>query len=217
MWVEDRLDGLWRGEDFTHWYPRDGRPGLSPAQLATVCVLQFLLDLSDRQAVEAVRRRIDFKYALAMDLDDPGLHHSVLADFRERLTRGDRADRLLDLAPARLKDAGLVRERTTQRTDSTHVLAAVRDLTQLELITEAMRAALEELAAPPRTCWPAWSPRTGAAATAARSGPRPRPTGPGSAADRRAGLLPRRGGPAALAHGRQRRTATLVPRGRFPL
>jgi transposase len=146
MWVRDRLDGLWCDEDFAGWYPRDGRPGLSPAQLATVCVLQFLLDLSDRQAAEAVRCRIDFKYALAMELDDPGFHHSVLADFRERLIEGDRADRLLDLALVRLKEAGLVRERTTQRTDSTHVLAAVRDLTRLELVTEAVRAALEEVA-----------------------------------------------------------------------
>jgi transposase len=146
MWVKDRLNGLWGDEDFLDWYPRDGRPGLSPAQLATVCVLQFLLNLSDRQVAEAVRCRIDFKYALAMELDDPGFHHSVLADFRDRLAQGDRADRLLDLALARLKQAGLMRERGTQRTDSTHVLAAVRDLTRLELITEAMRAALEEIA-----------------------------------------------------------------------
>ncbi|MDF2254294.1 transposase [Streptantibioticus ferralitis] len=144
--MRDHLDGLWRDQDFADWYPRDCRPGLSPARLATVCVLQFLLGLSDRQAAEAVRYRIDFKYALAMELDDPGFHHSVLADFRERLTEGGRADRLLDLALARLKEAGLVRERTTQRTDSTHVLAAVRDLTRLELVTGAVRAALEELA-----------------------------------------------------------------------
>ncbi|MFE5806223.1 IS1182 family transposase [Streptomyces sp. NPDC056491] len=146
MWVRDRLDGLWHDEDFADWYPRDGRPGLSPAQLATVCVLQFLLGLSDRQAAETVRCRIDFKYAVAMELDDPGFHHSVLADFRDRLAEADRADRLLDLALARSKEAGLVHERTTQRTDSTHVLAAVRDLTRLELITEAVRAALEEVA-----------------------------------------------------------------------
>ena len=44
MWVRDRLDGLWADEDFAGWYPRDGRPGISPAQLATVSVLQFLLD-----------------------------------------------------------------------------------------------------------------------------------------------------------------------------
>lgn len=146
MWVRDRLDGLWHDDDFADWYPRDGRPGLSPAQLATVSVLQFLLSLSDRAAAEAVRCRIDFKYALCLELDDPGFHHSVLSDFRERLIQDDRADRLLDLALARLKDAGLVRERTTQRTDSTHVLAAVRDLTRLELVTEAVRAALEEVA-----------------------------------------------------------------------
>jgi transposase len=82
MWVRDRLDGLWCDEDFAGWYPRDGRPGLSPAHLATVCVLQFLLDLSDRQAAEAVRCRIDVKYALAMELDDPGFHHSVLVRSR---------------------------------------------------------------------------------------------------------------------------------------
>nr|WP_263576203.1 transposase [Streptomyces chumphonensis] len=45
MWVRDHLDGLWDEGDFASWYPRDGRPGLSPAQLATVCVLQFLLNL----------------------------------------------------------------------------------------------------------------------------------------------------------------------------
>lgn len=103
MWVRDRLYELWCDEDFAGWCPRDGRPGLSPAQLATVCVLQFLLGLSDRQAAEAVRCRIDFKYAMDMELDDPGFHHSVLADFRDRLAEGGRADRLLDLALARLK------------------------------------------------------------------------------------------------------------------
>ncbi|MFD7450938.1 transposase [Kitasatospora sp. NPDC059827] len=79
-WVRDRLDGLWHDEDLADWYPRDGRPGLSRAQLATVCVL------SDRQAAEAVGCRIDFKYSMAMELDDPGFDRSVLADFSERLT-----------------------------------------------------------------------------------------------------------------------------------
>ncbi len=75
------------------------------------------LGLSDRQAAEAVRCRIAFTYATAMELDAPGCHHSVPADFRTRPTEGGRTDRLLDLAPARLKEASLVRERT----DSTHV------------------------------------------------------------------------------------------------
>ena len=136
IWVRDRLNGLWCDKDFADWYPRDERAGLSPAQLATICVLQFLLGLSDRQAADAIRCRIDFKYAMAMELEDPGFHHSVLADFRDGLAQDGRPDRLLDLALARFKEAGLVRERTTQRTDSTHVLTAVRYLTRLELITE---------------------------------------------------------------------------------
>jgi Transposase domain (DUF772) len=85
MWVRDRLDGLWKDEDFADCYSRNGRPGLSPAQLATVSVPQFLLGLSDRDAAEAVRCRIDFKYALGLKLDGPGFHHSVLGDFRDRL------------------------------------------------------------------------------------------------------------------------------------
>ncbi|MGW2826129.1 IS1182 family transposase [Streptomyces sp. NPDC001443] len=146
MWVRDHLDGLWSDQDFVSWYPRDGRPGLSPAQLAMVCVLQFLLNLSDRQAAEAVRCRIDFKYALALELDDPGFHHSVLSDFRDRLGEDDRADRLLSLALERMRKAGLVTERGRQRTDSTQVLAAARDSTRLEMVLEAVRAALEEAA-----------------------------------------------------------------------
>ncbi|MEV4872095.1 transposase [Streptomyces syringium] len=63
MAIRDHLNGLWSDEGFEEWYPRDGRPGLSPAQLATVSVLQFLLELSDRQAAESVRNRIDFKYS----------------------------------------------------------------------------------------------------------------------------------------------------------
>lgn len=145
MWVRDRLEGLWRDEDFASWYSKDGKPGLSPAQLATVSVLQFLLNLSDRQAAEAVRCRIDFKYALGLDLHDPGFHHSVLSDFRDRIAAEGRADELFDLALRRLRKAGLLKgNRGRQRTDSTYVLAAARELTRLELVLEAVRATLEE-------------------------------------------------------------------------
>jgi transposase len=139
MAIRDHLNGLWSDEDFAEWYPRDGSPGLSPAQLATVSVLQFLPELSDRQAAESVRNRIDFKYALGMELEHPGVHHSVLTDFRDRLAEEERAARLLDLALEKIRAVSPVHVRRWQRTDSTHVLAAVRDLTRLELVTEAMR------------------------------------------------------------------------------
>jgi len=126
----------------------------------SVCCSSWL-GLSNRQAAESVRCRIDFKDAMAMELDAPGFHHSVPADLRDRLAEGDRADRLLDLALARLREAGLVRERTTQRTDSTHVLAAVRDLTRLEMVTEAVRTALEEVAGTsPQMLDESWLPET---------------------------------------------------------
>ncbi|MEU5726371.1 IS1182 family transposase [Micromonospora sp. NPDC047738] len=109
-------------------------------------VLQYAENLTDRQAARAVACRIDWKYALGMELTEPGFDHSVLSEFRDRLAEGDRADRLLGVMVDRLAEAGLVRARGWQRTDSTHVLAAVRRLSRVELVAETMRAALEALA-----------------------------------------------------------------------
>ncbi|MEV0535911.1 hypothetical protein [Kitasatospora sp. NPDC050463] len=86
-------------------------------------------------------------YCLGLELDDPGFDFSVLSEFRDRMAEGDRADRLLTLMVERLAEAGLVKRRGRQRTDSTHVLAAVRRLDRIELVGETLRAALEELAA----------------------------------------------------------------------
>ncbi|MFD0580178.1 transposase [Dactylosporangium darangshiense] len=124
----------------------DCRRGVSPARLALVSVLQYAENLTDRQAARAVACRIDWKYALGMELTEPGFDHSVLSEFRDRLAEGDRADRLLAVMVDRLAEAGLVRARGRQRTDSTHVLAAVRRLSRVELVAETMRAALEALA-----------------------------------------------------------------------
>lgn len=145
MWVRDRLDELFADEDFVDWYPSDGCRGLSPARLAMVSVLQYAENLTDRQAAEAVRCRLDWKYCLGLELDDPGFDFSVLSEFRARMAQSDRADRLLALMVDRLASAGLVKRRGAVRTDSTHVLAAVRTLNRTELVTETLRAALEQL------------------------------------------------------------------------
>ncbi|MFE5923662.1 transposase [Streptomyces sp. NPDC056468] len=108
-----------------HLYPADGRPAFSPGQLALVSVLQFAENLSDRAAADAVRTRIDWKYGLGLELDDSGFDYSVLSEFRARLAEDDRADRLLQLMLDRLVAAGLRKGRGRQRTDATHVLAAV--------------------------------------------------------------------------------------------
>ena len=145
--LRDAFAELYRDEDFAALYPKRGQPGLAPWRLALVTVLQFLEHLSDRQAAEAVRARIDWKYALGLELTDPGFHFSVLGEFRARLVAGDATHLLLDVMLERFKARGLVKARGRQRTDSTHVLGAARDLHLLELVTETLRAALDDLAA----------------------------------------------------------------------
>ena len=145
--LRDEFSALYEDEDFRDLYPTRGQPGLAPWRLALVTILQFSEHLSDRQAADAVRARIDWKYALGLELTDPGFHFSVLTEFRTRLIAGGGEQRLLDRMLARFKARGLVKARGKQRTDSTHVLAAVHDLHLLELVAETLRAALDDLAA----------------------------------------------------------------------
>jgi hypothetical protein len=112
-----------------------------------VTVLQFAENLTDRQAADAVRGRLDWKYCLGLALDDEGFDFSVLSEFRSRLVAAGLERSLFELLLARLKELGLVSPGGTQRTDSTHVLGAIRDLNRLELAGETVRAALEALAA----------------------------------------------------------------------
>ncbi len=147
MRLADRLGAIYRDEQFAALFPVRGQPSLSPARLALVTVLQFVEGLSDQQAADAVRGRIDWKYTLSLELTDPGFDHTVLSEFRARLVAGEAALLLLDTLLVRARELGLVKRRGRQRTDSTHVLAAVRTLNRLERVGETLRAALNELAA----------------------------------------------------------------------
>jgi transposase len=144
--IGDQLGPLYRDAQFADLFPAAGRPATSPARLALASVLQYVEGLSDRQAADAVRARIDWKYALGLELTDPGFDHTVLSEFRSRLVHGRAEQQLLDTLLARCRELGLIRERGRQRTDSTHVLAAVRALNRLERVGETLRAALNELA-----------------------------------------------------------------------
>jgi len=145
--MHDELGRLYADQDFAALFPTHGQPALAPAQLALVTLMQFAENLSDRQAAEAVRARIDWKYALCLELDDPGFDHSVLCEFRVRLLGAEQEALLFERLLARCREAGLVRARGRQRTDSTAVLAAIRTLNRLELVDEALRHALHTLAA----------------------------------------------------------------------
>jgi transposase len=142
----DALGTIFQDEDFTALFPVWGQPGLPPWRLALVTIMQFREPLADRQAAEAVRARIDWKYVLSLALTDPGFDFSVLSAFRDRLLAGSAAELLLDTLLERCRTLGLLKARGQQRTDSTHVLAAVRVLNRLELVAEPLRAALNAVA-----------------------------------------------------------------------
>jgi transposase len=145
--IREALGPLFEDEAFAEAFPGRGRPAVSPGALALVSVLQYSEGLTDRQAADQVRARMDWKFLLGLELDDPGFDFSVLSDFRARLVKHGMEEKVLDLILERISALGLLRSGGRQRTDSTHILAAVRTLNRMEFVGETLRAALEALAA----------------------------------------------------------------------
>lgn len=147
MTIYERLGQLYQDEDFQVLYPaRCGQSAISPARLALITIMQFAEGLSDRQAAESIRSRIDWKYILGLELTDPGFDSTVLVEFRKRLIAEGQERQLLDLMLIKLKEEKLVKSRGQQRTDATHVLAAIRRVNRLENVGETLRHALNDLA-----------------------------------------------------------------------
>jgi transposase len=144
--LRDAFGPMFNDATFADLYPALGQPAESPARLALVTILQFVEHLPDREAADAVRARIDWKYALGLELSDPGFHYSVLSEFRQRLVTQEKTQLLLDTLLDHCATHGLLEGKHKQRTDSTHVLAAVRALSLLELVGETLRRALNTLA-----------------------------------------------------------------------
>ncbi len=158
MRMRDTLGPIYINPEFAHLFPTTGQPAEAPAQLALVTVMQFAEGLSDTQAADAVRSRIDWKYALALPLTDPGFDASVLSEFRTRLLAGAAELLLFETMLTLFREQGLLKARGRQRTDSTHVLAAIQVLNRLECVGESLRHALNILAsvAPDWLC--SWVP-----------------------------------------------------------
>ena len=152
MRLRDALGELYQDEYFAGLYPVEGQPAYAPWRLALVIVLQYVEGLTDRQAADAVRERIDWKYALGLELTDPGFDFSVLSEFRLRLVEEGAETLLLDRLLQVCKQRGWLKAGGKQRTDSTHVLARVRSLSNLECVGETLRAVLDDLA----TLAPEW-------------------------------------------------------------
>src|SRR5713101_7970632 len=146
MHLRDALGPIYEDADFADLFPKRGRAAEAPWRLALVTVLQALENLSDRQAAEMVRGRLDWKYALSLPLDDEGFDASILVDFRQRLVDHEAQDRLLEPILRVCRQRSWLKAGGKQRTDSTWVIANVRGLSSLESVGESLRAALNEIA-----------------------------------------------------------------------
>src|SRR4051812_27709500 len=100
--LRDTLGTIFVDGHFADLYPKQGQPACPPWRLALITLMQFREGLSDRQAAEAVRARIDWKYLLGLELSDPGFDFSVLCEFRDRLRAGGAQERLLERVPRSL-------------------------------------------------------------------------------------------------------------------
>lgn len=152
MKLYDEFGVIFNDADFADLFPRQGQPAQAPVRLALAAILQFMEGLTDRQAADAIRTRIDWKYLLCLELTDPGFDHSVLSEFRTRLLEHNAERRLFDTLLAIAQDRDLLHAGGRQRTDSTHILSAARTLNRLECVTETLRHALNVLA----TIAPEW-------------------------------------------------------------
>src|SRR5258706_16306428 len=123
--LREELGPLVQDEDFVALFAKEGPPALPPWRLALVTLLQFRENLSDRQAAEAVRARIDWKYLLSLELTDAGFDFSVLSDFRARLLKGGAEELLLEKLFDYGRSLGLVKARGDQRTDVSHAVSTV--------------------------------------------------------------------------------------------
>jgi transposase len=144
--LREKLGILYRDEAFADLYRWHGPAAESPGRLGLVLILAFAEGLTDEQAANAVRMRLDWKYLLGLGVTDRGFDASVLSEFRTRLVAGEGVERLLNGMLTHFRERGLLDGRTAQRTDSTYVLDAVQKLNRLELVNETIRAALEVLA-----------------------------------------------------------------------
>ena len=146
MQMRDVLGAFFTDDQFADLYPAEGQPGYAPWRLALVSVMQFAENLTDRQAADAVRSRIDWKYALSLELTDEGFDFSVLSEFRQRLLEHEAGERLLNTMLEQFVETGLLSSGGKQRTDSTYVVASVRDLNRIELAGRTLQAALDTIA-----------------------------------------------------------------------
>jgi transposase len=142
----DELGTLVTADTFAALFPTRGQPAEAPWRLALVTIMPYVEEVSDRQASEAVRGRIDWQSALSVERTDPGFDSTVFSEVRTRLIMGSAEQRRLDAILDRCRERQWLKARGRPRTDSTHGLARVRAVNRLECVGETLRYALKSLA-----------------------------------------------------------------------
>jgi len=138
-----------------------GRPAEAPAQRALITMMPLAAGLSAAQAADAVRARLDGKYALALELTAPGVEASVLSECRPRLIAGNAARLLFETVLTRWREPRLLNAKGRQRPDAPHVLAAIQTLTRLEGVGATPRPALPVRATAAPDGLQSWVPAVG--------------------------------------------------------
>jgi transposase len=94
--LADALGPVLQDHDFAALCPTRGQPAIAPGRLALISLRQCAENLSDRQAVHAVRSRIDWQYLLGLALTAAGCDHTVLSAWRTRLVQHDAVTQLFE-------------------------------------------------------------------------------------------------------------------------
>ncbi len=133
--IQSELDSLYCEDN--------GRPAVDPVIVAGTTLLQFLERMPDRQAASAVRLNLGWKYSLGLELDNTGFHSTTLHNFRDRLMDNEKIALIFDAVLEELVAAGLVRKKSKQRLDSTHVVGHIKSMSRLEIMRETLRLCLQ--------------------------------------------------------------------------
>lgn len=140
--IGDQLFEQLNEEEYADLYSAEGKPGISPIILGFVTVFQFMERLADRQAINSLCMRLDWKYALHLPLEYEGFDFSVLSEFRDRLIKGGATGRVFEKLVEQIRALGLIKEHGKQRSDSIAMVTKVRRLCRLETVVETLRLAI---------------------------------------------------------------------------
>ena len=145
--IGDQIEQLLADIELAHLDPSGLQSVSTLTTLALVTVFQFSEDLPDRRAAEAARKRPDWKYALHLSSNQPGINSSMLCEFRQALLRDMAAQQAFQQVIDCLAEADLLSGPDGRRAEADEVLAIVCRLSRLEQLIEAMRMILEAVAA----------------------------------------------------------------------